>query len=295
MLPYARPMATHERAATPATPFSGEARPGFVGLIVEGVGELIRHNRLIIHLVRADLKRTHADTVIGQLWWIIDPFLQMAIYTLLVTVIFQRKIEDAPLFLFCTILPWKWFQTTLNDTVTSVTSRNSLIRQVKFPKIVLPTAATLAGAMSYVFGLVSLAALYVLYSHRLSHWLITIPVIAFVEFVFMLSLAIFFSAANAFYRDIQNVLRHILRLWFYASPTIYSMDQLQKSGMKDILSVNPFTIILESFRNVSYGAPLHPAAPDWGGLAGVLAVSVVLLLLSIGFFKRVENSFAKIL
>jgi lipopolysaccharide transport system permease protein/teichoic acid transport system permease protein len=145
--------------------------------------------------------------------------------------------------------------------------------------------------MSYVFGLVALALMYLVYSHRLTYHILALPAIAFVEFVFMLALAIFFSAANAFYRDIQNVLRHILRLWFYASPAIYSMDQLEHSGIKDLLALNPFTTILESFRNVSYaGAP-----PEWRGLLAVLAVSFVLLCLSIGLFKRVEPSLAKIL
>ncbi len=256
-----------------------------------GFVDLWSYRRLIRYIVNADLKRTHANSVMGQLWWILDPFFQMAIYAILVTVIFNKKIPDAPLFLFCAILPWKWFQTTLNDASSSVTSRNSLIRQIQFPKLVLPTAATAAGTMSYVFGLVALALMYTVYSHRMSHWMLLIPVIAAVEFVFMLALSIFVSAANAFYRDIQNVIRHVLRLWFYVSPAIYSLDQLEGSGVKQIIGLNPMTVILESFRNVSYA---H-SPPDWFGLTWVLGVSFVLLCLSIGLFKRVEPSLAKIL
>jgi ABC-type polysaccharide/polyol phosphate export permease len=284
-------MAIPARAASPATPFSRAERPGFFTRIRQGFGDLRTHNRLIGHLVSADLKRTHADTLFGELWWIIDPFLQMVIYTLLVTVIFNKKIPDAPLFLFCAILPWKWFQTTLNDAVTSVTSRSNLIRQIQFPKLVLPTAAVLAGTLSFTFGLVSLAALYVVYPHRLSHWLLTLPIIAFVEFMFMLSLAVFVSAANAFYRDVQNVLRHVLRLWFYLSPAIYSIDQLEHSSIKYILYLNPMTPILESYRNISYS---H-LPPDWLGLAWVLVLSLILLCLGFAFFKRVEPGYAKIL
>ncbi len=291
MLPFGLPMTTRVRAVTVARPVPAARRLGFVGLIIQGVLDLKTRGRLIQHLVSTDLKRTHADTVIGQLWWLIDPFFQMAIYSILVTVIFHKKIEDAPLFLFAAILPWKWFQSTVSEATTSVTGRGNLIRQLQFPKIVLPAAATLAGSVSFFFGLFSLALLYVFYPHHLSHWLLTIPIIAAVQFVFTLALSILFSAVNTFYRDVQNLLRHVMRIWFYMSPALYSLADLQGSGFRYVLAFNPFTYILESYRNVAY----YHAAPEWGALAGVLALSLVLLAFSIWVFKRVETGFAKIL
>jgi ABC-type polysaccharide/polyol phosphate export permease len=289
-------MATHTATADAVPPDSNAVRPGFLGLIMEGLRELFTRRHLISYIVRADLKRTHADTVFGQVWWIIDPFLQMLVYVVLVTVIFARSTPDYPLFVFAAILPWKWFNTTLKDSATSVTGRNSLIRQIQFPKVVLPAASVIAGTMSFMFGLVVLGILLAYYNHHISHELIYYPIIVAVQFVFTLALSIFVSAANAFYRDIQNVLTHVLRLWFYVSPGLYSMQQLEKSGAKDIIGLNPFTPIFESYRNVVYGdLNLHPTHPDWGGLAIVLGISVVLLLVSIGLFKKVEPGFAKIL
>lgn len=95
-------------AAEAVTHGSGAARPGLVGLVWEGLRELVSRQHLIRYVAGADLRRTHSDTLIGQLWWIVDPFLQMLIYALLVTVIFARSVPDYPLFIFCCILPWKW-------------------------------------------------------------------------------------------------------------------------------------------------------------------------------------------
>jgi ABC-type polysaccharide/polyol phosphate export permease len=284
-------MASPSSTADAVSPRHRASRLGFCGLIGEGLRELWSRKHLIRYVVSADLRRTHADTVIGQLWWIVDPFLQMAIYALLVTVIFARQVPDYPLFIFCAILPWKWFTTTLKDAATSVTARNTLIRQVQFPKIVLPAASVAAGTVSFGFGLVSLALLYIAYPSHLSHWLLTLPLVAAVQLVLTFALATFLAAANAFYRDVQNVLTHALRLWFYVSPALYSMDQLEHSGAKDLLAWNPFTPIMESYRNIAYS---H-APPDWGGLAIVLAVSTVLAALGIFAFKRVEPGFARIL
>ena len=265
---------------------SGVRRPGFVALIAEGVGDLTSRRRLIRYLVGADMKRTHADTVIGQLWWILDPLMQIAVFYVVFT------------FIFAAILPWKWFSTTLNDAMNSVVSRQSLIRQLPFPKLVLPTSATLAGTVSFAFGLIALAIVFLFYLHRLTYWVLAIPLIAGVQLVFTMAIATALSAANAFYRDVSNVTGHVLRLWFYLSPVLYpteSLDSLPR-GVREVLSLNPFSILLTSYRDVIWGSS-HGAghAPEFVGLGVLLLVSVILLGLAIAFFKRVEPAFARIL
>jgi ABC-type polysaccharide/polyol phosphate export permease len=274
-----------------APPRATAHRPSTLGLVREGVSELFGRYRLISYLVGADLKRTHADTIFGQLWWILDPLLQMGIYFILVQIIFQRNVPDYPLFLFAAILPWKWFTTTLGDATNAVTGRQNLLRQVQFPKLILPTASVVAGTISFLIGLLALSLVYLFYLERLSLWVVLIPVIAFVQFVFTLSLAIVLSAVNAFYRDVQNVLSHALRLWFYVSPILYSLDHIGNKRVETILSFNPFSAILASYRNVTWGE----TAPDWIGLLLVLAASIVLLTAAIALFKRVEPAFARIL
>ena len=266
-------------------------RRSVLGLIREGVADLLSRRRLIAYLVGADLKRTHADTLFGQLWWILDPLLQMGIYFVLVQIIFQRSVPDYPLFLFAAILPWKWFTTTLGDATNAVTGRQNLLRQVQFPKIILPTAAVTASAVSFAIGLLALGLVYLFYLERLSFWVVLIPAIAFVQFMFTLALAVGLSAVNAFYRDVSNVLTHALRLWFYLSPVLYSLDHINNQQARFILSLNPFSALLQSYRNVTWGE----TAPDWIGLLLVLAGSLVLLAAAIAVFKRVEPAFARIL
>jgi homopolymeric O-antigen transport system permease protein len=270
------------------------AQRGPLSLAMEGFRDIAQRQRLIRYLVGADLKRTHADTAFGQLWWIFDPLLQMAVYVILVQVIFKRPTPDYPLFIFAAILPWKWFSTTLNDATLSVTGRQSLIRQIQFPKVVLPVASITAGTMSFLIGLIALAIVYLFYLDRLSLWVLLIPVIAVVQYVFTLALGIVLAAVNAFYRDVQNVLRHVLRLWFYLSPALYSLKEVTGGGnnpIRDLLNLNPFGPLFESYRAVTYGT----TAPDWLGLLVVLAFSLLFLVVALAFFKRVEPAFARIL
>jgi ABC-type polysaccharide/polyol phosphate export permease len=285
---------TEPAAGTKLTPPS---RRGPYRLTRDGFGELTGRWRLVRYLVGADLKRTHADTALGQLWWLLDPILQMLVYYFLFAVIFQRRTPDFLLFLFAAILPWKWFSTTVNSAMNSVVGRGGLIRQVQFPKIVLPAASAVAETFSFAVGLIVLAILFVPYNGRLSVWVLTIPVIAAVQFVFTLAVAIMLAAANTFYRDVANVMGHLIRLLFYVSPALYALWDVPNEALRTVMMLNPFTVLLTAYRTVTWGteAVHHGTRPDFLALGVLMVISIVLLVLAVALFKRVEPAFARIL
>ena len=272
-------------------------RPGPIGLLGEAVRDVWTRRRLIRYLVSADLKKKGADTLFGNVWWILDPLLQMIVYVILVSVIFSKKQPDYPLFIFAAILPWKWFSTAIGDAIMSVSGQDKLIKQVQFPKIVLPFAAILAGVTQFAFGMIPLAGLLLLLYHdRISPFLLLIPVVAAVQLIFMLAFGVLVSALNVFFRDVGNVSRHALRLWFYLSPGLYGasvIDDVAKNHryLAALIRVNPFYPILNGYRSVIY----DKAMPDWYALGLVLVASIAFLLASVWFFKRVEPTFAKVL
>lgn len=253
--------------------------------------------RLVRYLVSADMRRTHSDSVLGQIWWVLDPLIQAAIYWMIFGLIFKAKQPDFLLFLLAALLPWKWFQTSLNDAMGSIVHRQGLIKQIPFPKLVLPVSSTIAGLISFELSLVSLAVVYALYLDRLTPWVILIPLIGVVQFVFTLALAIVLSVANAFYRDVSNIMAHIFRLWFYLSPIVYGLDRVP-AQLRPFLLLNPMTMLLTAYRDVIYGNPDlggRGHAPDFLALGVLLLVSVVILVIALGIFKRVEPSLARIL
>ncbi|MFI5225145.1 MAG: ABC transporter permease [Candidatus Limnocylindrales bacterium] len=284
----------------------GPARFQSLRLIGTGLGEIIGRRRLTRYVVGANLKRTHADTLFGQLWWILDPLLQMAVYIVFVTIIFARKTPDFPLFVFAAILPWKWFTTGLADATTSVTTRQQLIRQIQFPKIILPTSAIVAETVSFAFGLIALGIVYLFYRDRITAWLVLLPLVAAVQFLFTMGLALMLAAANAFFRDIQNIERHVLRLWFYLSPGLYSLASIASDHklIQDILRLNPFAILFQAYQALIWGSEVNvngtivdypPGPPDFGALLGLSIVSIGLILVGVLIFKKAEPAFARIL
>jgi homopolymeric O-antigen transport system permease protein len=268
-----------------------------LGLVVEGVTEAWSRRRLTRYLVQADLKKKGADTLLGNLWWVIDPLLQMLVYVILLTIIAKSNKPDYPLFVFGAILPWKWFTSSIGDGITAVTAQEKIIKQVKFPKLVLPVAAVVSGIVNFAFGLIPLIALLLIfYSNRISANLIFLPIVALVQFTFTIGLATLLSAINVFYRDVGNLVRHLLRLWFYLSPALYSADQVtnlteKSQAMHLIFSLNPWSPLFESYHNMTYGS----LPPIWDQLALVFVMSLVFCAMAILIFKRVEPSFAKVL
>ena len=281
----------------PISYHSSAKRPGALGLVSQAIREIRSRRRLIRYLVLADLKKKGADTVLGNVWWVLDPLLQMLVYVLLVSVILNKSQPDYPLFIFAAILPWKWFTTAITDAIYSVSSQDRLIKQLQFPKIVLPTAATVAGVVNFAFGFIALGGLLLLfYRERATPYLVLLPLIAAVQFVFTLAIAYAVAAINVFYRDVGNVSRHALRLWFYLSPGLYGAATLSTLAVNhklfiQAMSFNPFFALFNAYRSVIYdGQP-----PDWTSLSVLLVGSLGLLLLTTILFKRVEPSFAKVL
>ena len=279
--------------------------PSSLTLLRQGIADILSRRRLIRYLTAADMKKRGSDTILGNLWWILDPLLQLVVYVIFVSIISRRPAPDYPLFIFAAIVPWKWFSTVVGDASVSVTMAGGLIKQIAFPKIVLPLASASAGVVGFLWGLVPLAGLMLLHPHRLSLMIVWFPVIAIVQFVFTLAVAVLVSAANVFFRDLGNALGHALRLWWFLSPGLFSLDNLKQTPFVQnhaivgtLASLNPFAVLFEAYRAVIYGAadgtgPPHP--PDLVALFYLLVASLVFLALCIMLFKRVEPEFAKVL
>jgi lipopolysaccharide transport system permease protein/teichoic acid transport system permease protein len=281
----------------PASFRSSAIRPGPISLVTQGIGEVLSRRRLIRYLVQATLKKHGSDTLLGNIWWIIDPLLQMLVYVVLVSVIFQRPQPDYALFVFSAILPWKWFLASVQDGIASVVGQERIIKQIAFPKLVLPLSSVFAGVSNFAFGLIPLAALMILfYRSHITHYLLFIPVVASVQLLMTIPIAIVLAGFNVFYRDIGNLAGHLLRLLFYVSPGIYSIDLIHEAAVKHpelapLIYLNPWNVLFTAYHNVIYDS----RTPDWTGLAIVAGISVLLTFVAIYVFKRLEPSFAKIL
>ena len=320
---FAAPMQYVDEA--PASFRSSATRPRAVDLITTAFHEVVSRRRLISYLVRAEIKKQGTDTVLGNIWWILDPLLSMLVYVVVMTFIFQRKTPDFPLFLLAAMIPFKWFTGTISASVTSVTAQGPLIKQIQFPKIVLPLTINGAELVNLGFGLIVLMGLLLIWPFldgnapgphdHLSLMVLWIPVIAAVQFVFQLGLSLMVAAITVFYRDIGNIISHVLRLLFYLAPILWSFDDLGsgrggelESALGETGSRSCTTTRSPScWSSTATSSTAWSPSPDGGQtflpadrpalvqLGHPVHRSLFLCALGALIFKRLEPAFAKVL
>jgi ABC-type polysaccharide/polyol phosphate export permease len=274
----------------------GRPKLGVFGTIKDAYTSIRWRRRLIWYLTLSSLRRRGTDSTIGNLWWILDPTLQIAIYYVLVGVILKRSMPAFPLFLFAAILPWRWFTSTLGDATTAIRRRDKTMRQIAFPHIVIPTATIAAGVGTFFFGLVPLMGLYLFYPDRLTIWVLATPLVVIVQIAWTIPIVLMLSALSVFFRDLENLTSHVTRLWFYVSPGLYGADQLRKLAaghppINIIVDLNPFTWLFDAYRSlIYYGRPA-----DWGALLGLFVASIPCTFAALYLFRRMSSSFVKVL
>jgi ABC-type polysaccharide/polyol phosphate export permease len=259
----------------------------------ENLANLLRYRPLIQSLVARELKARYRGSALGFFWSFINPLLLLSIYTFVFTVILpnQNKVaQPYALFMFCGILPWNWFSSSLMEASNALVSGGNLIKKVLFPAEILPIVSVLANMVHFFLGLTILAAFVIGYRH----WpdlagLAWFPVVVLVQLVFTLALSLFFAALTVHFRDIRDLLSNLLMFWFFATPIIYPMPEGAHLTI-GLLNLNPFTHLAISYQEILfYPGPFG----HWQWLLLLWAVSIAVFLGGYWIFDRLRDSFAE--
>jgi len=259
--------------------------------VIAQVRTLVRYRPLIRSLVSRELKARYRGSVLGFFWSFINPLLLLVTYGLVFTYMLPVRrppsMEPYLLFFACGILPWTWFQSSLAEAAGVLIAGGNLIKKVLFPAEVLPVVTVCTNLVQMLLALPVLAA-FLVYHGRLTPAALLVLLPILVELVLVLGLALVVSALTVHFRDIQSILGHLLHVWFFASPVLYSYADLGPR-MKGLLRFNPMTHIL-----VSYQQTLFEGRFDhWRGLGAAAAVAVVAYALGAWLFDRLRDTLAE--
>jgi homopolymeric O-antigen transport system permease protein len=271
------------------------------------LAQLIRYRGLIQSLVARELKARYRGSVLGFFWSFVNPLLLLLVYSFVFIYVMPRivpppepgkpvvNLEPYALFMFCGILPWTWFSSSLNDAAGALISGGNLIKKVLFPAEILPIVSVLANMMHFLFGL-AIVAVFLIYYRRPPDAtdLLWFPVVIGVQLVFTLGLALMLSALTVHFRDIRDILSNILTFWFFATPIIYYISDAPgatKGWTKTVLNANPMTHVIVSYQEILFfpGPMGH-----WRWLLAVGAASILLFVAGYWLFDRLRDSFAEL-
>lgn len=251
--------------------------------------QLDRYVRLVAYKTYAELKAESERTYIGFVWWVAEPILSMGVYYLVFETILDRGTDDYAVFLFVGLVPWRWLQSTVTHGASAILGERSLMQQVFLPKVLLTLTSVLADTFKFlvVFALL-LAALPAFGYPPTAAWT-ALPLIVFVQLLFVAALSTVVAAVTPFLPDLRIVLENVIRLWFFLSGVFYSVESVAPQ-LQEYLGLNPMTLILQAYRDVLLAAEL----PATGKLFAVGGISMLGLALGFALTRRFDYAYPKL-
>ncbi len=246
--------------------------------------DVYRRKDLLFHLLVTGLKSQHRNTYLGYAWWVLDPLLMGIIYYFLRVVVLGMTGENIGAFLIIGLVVWKWIAATINDSSKSISKKSKIITQVYLPKILFPLGSVMTQLANFTFSLAVIAIFVAVYRITPDSNLIWLPVIMLVQTIFLTALSLILGYACMFIRDIENVLTHVIRFWFYSSPVIWETSRLPEQ-YQFLLYYNPAAVLITSYRNII----MFQTDPQWTGLMIIGLVSLAVCCYMFYFYHLNEH------
>lgn len=262
-----------------------DTRAGFK----DRLADLVEYRELILNLTQRDLILKYKGSALGVAWSLLNPLLQMVIYTAIFSV-FLRVVTLPRYWAFVIggILFWTFFSTSLIATSTSFVRNPGLITRVYFPIEVLPVSAVLANFINFLIPLALLLIVLPIAGVPVSASLICLPVIVLCILATTIGLGLIVSSITVFLRDVEHFLQLGLQVFFYATPILYPLEEgyLPRGADKyiPILRLNPLSWYLDSYHAVTYFG-VWPSAKEF---TAMLFLSLLCLVVGYVVFVKVR-------
>jgi len=244
---------------------------------------------LVWYKAYADLRVEASRGYLGILWWALEPLLYMSAFYIVFGILFQRGGEDYIAFLLVGLVAWRWFDNTIKLGANSLIFNMGLMQQVYVPKIVFPTVAVVTNTVKFLVVLTMLLVFLLFYGVDPGITWLALPGLLAVQLLFIVALTWLVSVIVPFMPDIRVIIDSGLTLLFFMSGIFFDLESLPVR-LADYLRFNPMATLIESYRKVL----VQGVWPDWRMLSIVVAVSMIVVLVSLRLHLRYDQQLAKI-
>lgn len=250
--------------------------------------ELYAYKNMIYNLVRKDLRTRYKGSFLGFFWTFLNPLLQLIVYGLLFSIVMRINMDQYYLYLFIGLIPWVFCSTSTIEASKCIMTNHDLIKKIYFPRAVLPIALVTSGFMNMIFSMVVVLLSLLVMGRGLSVYVVLLPLVMLIEYLFLLTVALFVSSITVYLRDLEHILNIIVMGWFYFTPVVYPMSYVPEKYLKFFI-FNPMYPIIDAYQKILYWKEM----PNMVNL-GCLTIGVVILLVC-GFytFQKLQKGFAE--
>jgi lipopolysaccharide transport system permease protein len=253
--------------------------------------ELWAYRELLWVLTARTLKVRYKQAVLGVAWALLKPVMTMLIFS----VIFGRLAKfpsdglPYPIFVFAGLLPWMFFSQAISASSQSLVGSTQLVSKVYFPRMIIPLSAVASTLMDLLVSAACLLLLMLWYGVGWSPNLLAAPLLLIALVFAALGVGTLLSALTVAYRDFVHITPFIVQIWMFVTPVIYPASMIPEKW-RWLINLNPMTGLVEGFRSAFLGNPF-----DIPAIGTSMTVALVVLLISVAYFERVERRFADII
>jgi ABC-2 type transport system permease protein len=282
--------------------------------VTQRMREIWLSRELLIYLIRTEIKVKYKNSVLGLVWSLISPAMTLVIYFVVFTFIAKNGIPHFVIFLFSGLLVWNLFMVSVQTGTGVIIANAGIVKKVSFPREIL-ALASVGSALVFFFFQSIVMVVFLAAFRQAPQWnyFPLIPLALVATIVLAAGLAILLSAINVYLRDTLHLIEIVMTAWFWACPIVYSFQNqvsstLAKHHITWLYLLNPLTPLVLSFQRVLYGRvqvisttthlpanelPLHGMAWYAALDGGVLALGVVVFMIALVVFGRLEGNFAE--
>lgn len=253
------------------------------------IHEIYDYREMIFSLVKKDLRGRYKGSVLGFLWTFLNPLLQLAVYTLVFSVIMNTDIEKYYLYLFIALVPWIFFSSSMTGGASSVIASQDMVKKIYFPREVLPISYVTSAFINMLLTFLVIFAILIVTGTGFNFKaLLYLPVVMLVEYVLALGGAMITSAITVYFRDLEYILGIVMMAWMYMTPILYTSD-LVPDSLLPIYNLNPMTPITTAYRDILY----YKQVPEMGTLLHGFLLGVFILICGFIIFRKLQKGFAE--
>ena len=256
--------------------------------------EIWKYRDLISLFVKRNIVVQYKHTILGPLWYIIQPVLTVIMNMVVFGGIAGMSTDGMPqvLFYLAGNVCWFYFSDCLNQTSKTFVDNQSMFGKVYFPRLVVPIATVLSNLLRFGIQMGLFVILYVYYfvggSSVCPNWyILLVPVFVIMLAGLGLGFGILVSSMTTKYRDLTILFTFLVQLWMYATPIVYPISMVPEGKLRMLLLANPMTSIIEAFKYATLGQGYF----SWTILGYSFAFMIVLLLIGVVIFNKVQRSF----
>jgi lipopolysaccharide transport system permease protein len=207
-------------------------------------GELMEYRDLFYFLVKRNIRVLYAQTVLGLSWAIMQPLIQIVLFTVIFGKVASVPTDGIPYFLFSTvaIIPWTYMSQSMNESSLTLVTNQGMLGKIYFPRIILPTVPILAKLLDFAISILLLVVAMLYYRVYPTINIIYVPFFLLYMTLVPLGIGLFLSALAIRYRDVKYAMTFIVRLLIYTAPVVYSASSIPEK-YRLLYSLNPFSFI----------------------------------------------------